>query len=357
MRILVTGASGFLGTGLSAALEAGGHEVVRLDSKNCDLTRPDSLDRYNDRRYHQIYHLAAWTQAGDFCLHHAGQQWIVNQQINTNLLAWWRRCQPQAKLIAMGTSCAYAPDRELTEENYLEGQPIESLFAYAMSKRMLHVGLLALRRQFGLSYLCLVPSTLYGPGYHTDGRQLHFIFDLIRKILAGKLLGAPVVLWGDGYQRRELVFRDDFVQIALRLAASVENDLVNVGAGEEFTIREFAQRICRQVDYPFDRIVFDAGRYVGARSKCLVTRKLRQYLPDLRLTPLAEGLDRTIRWFWSHRELLVRPDPQVASSSSSQSPGGPESLQGPLTLEPASPAGALDPGWPAPAVARSWGDS
>ena len=319
MRILVTGASGFLGTRLSTALEAGGHEVVRLDSRNCDLTRTDSLDRYHGRRYDQIYHLAAWTQAGDFCLHHAGQQWIINQQINTNVLAWWHRCQPQAKLIAMGTSCAYAPDRELVEENYLEGRPIESLFTYAMSKRMLYAGLLALRGQYGLSYLCLVPSTLYGPGYHTDGRQMHFIFDLVRKILAGKLLGVPVVLWGDGHQRRELVYVDDFVEITLRLAASAENDLVNVGAGEEFTIREFAQRICGLVDYPFERIVFDAGRYVGARSKCLVTRKLRQYLPDLRLTPLDQGLDRTIRWFWSHRELLIRPAPQTAAPQPSSS--------------------------------------
>lgn len=356
MHILVTGASGFLGTGLSAALEARGHEVVRLDSKNCDLTRADSLDRYNDRRYDQVYHLAAWTQAGDFCLHHAGQQWIVNQQINTNLLAWWHRCQPQAKLIAMGSSCAYAPDRELVEENYLEGRPIESLFAYAMSKRMLYVGLLALRRQFGLGYLCLVPSTLYGPGYHTDGRQMHFIFDLIRKILAGKLLGAPVVLWGDGYQRRELVYRDDFVEIALRLAASAENDLVNVGAGEEFTIREFAQRVCRQVDYPFDRIVFDAGRYVGARSKCLVTRKLRRYLPDLRLTPLDEGLERTIRWFRSHPQLLVRPDPPIGVRQPPQVPDAPESVQAPLAPQPAPPADAADRARPSPAFAPAWAD-
>jgi|GEM_PF-202501 len=305
MQILVTGASGFLGTGLCAALESAGHEVVRLNSTNCDLTQPDSLAPYNDRRYDQIYHLAAWTQAGDFCLRHPGQQWIVNQQINTSVLAWWRQFQPQAKLIAMGTSCAYAPDRELVEENYLEGQPIDSLFTYAMTKRMLYVGLLALRRQFGLRYLCLVPSTLYGPGYHTDGRQMHFVFDLVRKIISGKLSGAPVVLWGDGYQRRELVWRDDFVQIAVRLASSVDNELVNVGAGEEFTIREFARRICERVGYPFEKIAFDAGRYVGARTKCLATAKLRSLLPDLRLTPLAEGLDRTIDWFWSERDRLI----------------------------------------------------
>src|SRR5262249_14153961 len=183
MKILVTGATGFLGTRLCAHLASSGHTVERVSSRTADLTRADSLARFNDIRYDQIYHLAAWTQAGDFCLHHPGEQWILNQQINTNVLSWWSRLQPQAKLIAMGTSCAYAPDRELSEENYLEGLPIESLFTYAMTKRMLLVGLEALARQFNLRYLCLVPSTLYGPGYHTDGRQMHFIFDLIRKIL------------------------------------------------------------------------------------------------------------------------------------------------------------------------------
>ena len=135
------------------------------------------------------------------------------------MLAWWQDRQPQAKLICIGTSCAYCPGTELAEENYLDGLPIDSLFTYAMTKRMLYVGLLALQKQFGLKYLCLVPSTLYGPGYHTDGRQMHFIFDLIRKILRGKMHGEPVVLWGDGHQTRELVYVEDFVSLALRLAA------------------------------------------------------------------------------------------------------------------------------------------
>jgi GDP-L-fucose synthase len=166
-----------------------------------------------------------------------------------------------------------------------------------MTKRVLYVGLTSLHKQFGLKYLHLVPSTLYGPGYHVDGRQMHFIFDLIRKILAGKREGAPVVLWGDGWQKRELVYRDDFVDIMLRLNTLIENETVNIGAGREHTIREFAQLICDHVGYPFANIQFDTSRYTGAQSKCLVTEKLLGLLPDLRLTPLTQGLDRTIRWF------------------------------------------------------------
>ena len=181
MKIIVTGSSGFLGKVLCGYLESQGHELTKLNSRNCDLREPHSLKAYSSEKYEMLFHLAAWTQAGDFCLKHPGEQWIINQQINTNLLAWWVKDQPQAKLIFMGTSCAYAPESRLSEAEYMHGEPIDSLYTYAMTKRMLYQGARALSQQYGLRYLCAVPSTLYGSGYHTDGRQMHFIFDLIRK--------------------------------------------------------------------------------------------------------------------------------------------------------------------------------
>ncbi|MDP1835051.1 MAG: NAD-dependent epimerase/dehydratase family protein [Chlamydiales bacterium] len=297
MKILVTGATGFLGTVLCKQLEENGHIVTRLNSKNCDLTQTESLERFQSTAYDQIYHLAAWTQAGDFCLRHPGEQWMINQKINTNVLCWWQEKQPQAKMICMGTSCAYAPDAELKEENYLDGVPIDSLFTYAMTKRMLYCGLLALHKQFGLNYLYVIPSTLYGPGYHTDGRQMHFIFDLIRKILEAKQYNTRPTLWGDGYQKRELVYVDDFVKILVQLSESVSNNLVNIGAGEEYTIRTFAQKICEKVGFDFSNIDFDTSKYVGAKSKVLSTVYLNTLLPGVQMTPLEKGLENTIEWF------------------------------------------------------------
>lgn len=307
MKILVTGATGFLGQSLCRALAAQGNDVLGLGSRDADLTRYDALDDWREPRFEQIWHLAAWTQAGDFCLHHAGEQWLRNQQINTTMLGYWQRFQPAAKLIAMGTSCAYAPDRPLSEEEYLNGAPIDSLFTYAMTKRMLYVGLTALLRQFGMRYLCLVPSTLYGPGYHTDGRQMHFVFDLIRKILRGKLFDEPVVLWGDGEQQRELVYVDDFVRDAVWLSQSLDNELINVGAGEQHSIRAFAECIGHVVGYDAGRIAFDATRYTGARSKCLNVDKLRGMLPRWERLPLEAGIRRTVDWFLAERERLLTP--------------------------------------------------
>lgn len=300
MKILVTGASGFLGGFLCRTLKAQGHAVIEANSKNCNLTKDNALDVFNDHRFDQIFHLAVWTQAGDFCLRHPGDQWLLNQQINTNMLAWWKKCQPQAKMITMGTSCAYDPAFALSEDCYLKGLPIESLFAYGMTKRMLLCGLMSLNMQYGLDYLYLIPSTLYGPGYHTEGKQLHFIFDLITKIIKGHLCDEPVVLWGNGHQKRELVHVQDFVDTMVKLSVKEKNTIYNLGAGKEHSIREFAQEICDHVGYPFEKIEFDLTRYVGATSKVLINDKLMQIMPEYNPRSLKDGLRPTIDWFMQH---------------------------------------------------------
>lgn len=305
MKILVSGASGFMGSALCAKLQEQGHELTLLDSRNCDLTKQGALNCFNDKAFEQIYHLAAWTQPGDFCLYHPGEQWVINQHINTNVLDWWQKYQPHAKLISIGTSCAYDPTIEPTEENYLTGMPTESLFAYAMTKRMLYAGLLALHKQFDLRYLYLVPDTLYGPGYYAAGKQMHFIFDIIRKIMRGKIYGETVVLWGDGYQLRELVYLEDFIRVMLRLSTICDNEIINVACGQQFTIRHFAQFICEKLDYDFNSIKFDTSQYVGAKSKHLIPGKLKSIIPDAKFTPLPIGLNRTIEWFLEHKDSVI----------------------------------------------------
>ncbi|MDX2187707.1 MAG: NAD-dependent epimerase/dehydratase family protein [Opitutaceae bacterium] len=300
MRIFITGGGGFLGRHLIAGLRAQGHEVVAPSSKECDLTRDGCFAPWHGQGFDRIWHLAAWTQAGDFCLRHPGEQWVKNQQMNTHVLNWWAADQPQAKLISIGTSCAYSPEHPLREEHYHDGRPIESLYTYAMTKRMMQVGLVSLQKQFGLRHLTLVPSTLYGPGYHTDGRQLHFIFDLIRKILRGRKYGDPVVLWGDGYQKRELIHVSDFVKAALKLSDIAENEIVNIGCGYEHTIRDFAHLICRHTGYEEERIAYDTSKYVGARSKCLEIAKLMSLVPSFLPTPLERGLPAVIDWMEEH---------------------------------------------------------
>ncbi len=286
-----------MGHHLVKRLESDGHELICLNSKNCDLTKNDSINLFTDPELDRIYHLAAWTQAGDFCLKHPGEQWIINQKINSSIINFWFENQPNTKLITMGTSCSYDPNLPLKEENYLSGKPIDSLFTYAMTKRIMESGLRAINKQFGLSYLTVVPSTIYGPGYHSDGRQMHFIFDLIRKILIAKKTGKKVILWGNGYQKREIVYIDDFIDDLILLDKETENDIVNIGANEELSIRSFAKEICEIVDYDISLIEYDESRYVGAESKFLNTEKEKDIIGDLSRTSLKKGLEKTIRWF------------------------------------------------------------
>jgi len=296
MKIFVTGGNGFLGKHLVMQLKGAGHDVIAPTSAECDLARSESLGSYN-QSFDLIYHLAAFTQAGDWCLTHSGEQWLVNQKINTNVLHWWFEKHRYTKLVAMGTSCSYAPANDLIEEKYMDGEPIESLYTYAMTKRMLLQGLRALHKQYKMEYLYIVPSTLYGTGYHQDGRQMHFIFDLIRKILRGRDLEENVILWGDGHQRREIVHVEDFLQNLNSLLYFGETDVYNLGSGHDYTIREFAEMICQIINFDSKKIVYDESRYVGAKSKMLNVSKVKNVIPNFANRSLEIGLKEVVDWF------------------------------------------------------------
>ena len=130
---------------------------------------------------------------------------------------------------------------------------------------------------------------------------MHFIFDLIRKIIRGKEYGEKVELWGNGYQRREIVYVDDFIGMLLKLSAQTDNEIINIGAGEDYNIREFASKICEIVGFDFSSISFDTTKYVGAKSKCLNTNKLKAFLPDQKMSSLEDGLKKTIAWFYKDK--------------------------------------------------------
>src|SRR5438552_18934003 len=101
----------------------------------------------------------------------------------------------------------------------------------------------------------LVPSTLFGPKF--DPHDTHFIFDLIKKIMAGKTDDQPVALWGTGSQVRELIYIDDAIRLINLATDHCPNDLLNLGSGIGFSIRQYAEMICEIVGYDAAKIIYD----------------------------------------------------------------------------------------------------
>jgi GDP-L-fucose synthase len=297
-KALVTGATGFLGTHLCKRLEEESFEIYISNTKNANLNNIQNLYIYNQIKFDYIFHLAAVTKAGDYCLKHKGDQWLANQTINTNILSYWKKYQPQAKMICMGTSCSYAPNIFMTEDNYLLGEPDKGLYTYAMTKRMLLVGLQSLSEQYGLKWLYFIPSTLYGPGFKLDDN--HFIFDFIRNCYNAKHKGENFIIWGDGNQRRELIYVDDAVNAIVKLLEE-ENQVFNLGSGCDNSINEFAQLVCKLFDYDFSYVQHDLQKYVGVKQKKIDTLKTKQYLKkysdNLLKTSLDFGIKNSIKYF------------------------------------------------------------
>ena len=296
-KIFITGGNGFLGKFLVKYLKNKNYQVTSPSSKNCNLLNDDSLKKFK-KKFDYIFHLAAWTQAGDFCLKYPGEQWIKNQKINTNILTWWKDMQPQAKFIFIGTSCSYDVNGNFKEDTYLKGDPIESLYTYAYTKRMPLNGAKALQKQYKLKWLCVVPSTLYGPDYHNDGRQMHFIFDLIRKIILGKRKNYKVTLWGNGNQKREIIHVKDFIK-NMYLLKNVNNEIINIGSKKDYSIKSYAKMICNIVKYDYKKIVFDRNKYVGSKRKKLDINKIQKFIKDYKKNLISEekGLNEVIEWF------------------------------------------------------------
>jgi GDP-L-fucose synthase len=293
-KILLTGSRGFLGRHLIKKLKILGFTVYESNTSVANLLDYKNLEIYREINFDYIIHLAAKTKAGDYCLYHKGEQWIDNQTINTNILKFWKEYQSQSKMIAMGTSCSYSPNLPLSEQNYMLGEPEKGLYTYALTKRMLLNGLESINHQYGLKFNYLIPSTLYGPNFDID--DSHFIFDLIKKIILGKTENKEVVLWGDGLQRRELIYIDDAVDIIIK-SLNLENEVLNLGTGSDFSIKEYASKICKIVGYDENLIIYDTSKYVGVREKKLDIGKLTKTLDNLTFKDVDYGLEKTINFY------------------------------------------------------------
>jgi GDP-L-fucose synthase len=203
------------------------------------------------------------------------------------------------KLLYLGSSCIYPRHAEqpIREEELLSGQLEPTNEPYALAKIAGITQVRGYRRQFGAAYVSAMPTNLYGPGDNFDLETSHVLPALIRRFHEARRDNrAEVVLWGSGTPRREFLHVDDLARACTLLLREYDGeDPVNVGCGEDLTIRELAETVREVVGYT-GRIVFDPSRPDGTPRKLLDVSRLRA----LGFTPrigLAEGIRETYRWW------------------------------------------------------------
>jgi GDP-L-fucose synthase len=305
--ILVTGGTGFVGKHLQEELARRGTEFVVFSQSECDLT--DKLQTEvmfsKNRRADTILHLACFQAAGDFPAKNPGAQFLINNLIHLNVLEAWRKFMPQARLIGIGSSCAYSNEIDsLAEDNFMKGEIHGSVYAYAFTKRLLYTGIQAYNDQYNLNGSYLIPPTLFGEydDFHID--TAHVPGALIAKFARAVREGIPEVeIWGDGTQIREFLYAGNFVRALLDLLPDLNRELLNLSPGHGTSINELAAAIIDAAGYQ-GNLVHNLARYVGVHAKVLNTQRLQEkYQLHLKVN-LSDGIGRAVAWYMKNYEEL-----------------------------------------------------
>lgn len=298
--IVVTGGSGFLGGAVVSELERAGGRVIGLGSGDYDLRDRAAVDRMlSTTRPQAVIHLAAVVGGIGANRAQPGRFFYENALMGIQLL---EACRLAAvpKVVVAGTVCAYpkftpVPFREADLWN---GYPEETNAPYGLAKKMLLVQAQAYREEYGCNFVTLLPVNLYGPGDNFDLRTGHVIPAMIRRFLAARDASVEeVVLWGDGTATREFLYVEDAAR-AFRLALERYDgpEPVNVGAGQEISIRELAALVAELCGYE-GRVAWDPSAPNGQPRRRLDTRRAEELFGFTASTGLRDGLRRTIDGF------------------------------------------------------------
>jgi len=230
-----------------------------------------------------------------------GDLFYDNIMMGVQMMEAARRAQIE-KFVAVGTVCSYPCSTPLPfrEENIWDGYPEPTNAPYGLAKKMLLVMSKAYRQQHGFNSIVIIPTNLYGPGDNFDPRSSHVIPALIQKIDQAKRLGeAKITVWGDGSPTREFLYVEDAAKgLILACESYDKSDPVNIGSGEEVSIRDLVATISRLVGFS-GSVEWDTSRPNGQpRRRVDSTKALSEFDFEAEI-PLEVGLKRTVDWYES----------------------------------------------------------
>ncbi|MET8884985.1 GDP-L-fucose synthase family protein [Streptomyces rubiginosohelvolus] len=298
-RIFVAGHRGLVGSAVARRLADDGHEVLTRGRDLLDLRDAARTETYLKEVRPDAVVLAAAKVGGIMANSTYPVQFLEdNLRIQLSVIAGAHAAGAR-RLLFLGSSCIYprlAP-QPIREESLLTGELEPTNEAYALAKIAGIVQTQSYRRQYGASYISAMPTNLYGPGDNFDLETSHVLPALIRRFHEASRDGAPeVTLWGSGSPRREFLHVDDLAAACVTLLEAYDGDEpVNIGCGEDLTIRELAETV-RDVTGYEGRIAWDTAKPDGTPRKLLDVTRLNTlgFTPKV---PLRDGIARTYAWW------------------------------------------------------------
>ena len=296
-KIYVAGHNGMVGSAIVRLLKKEGFEnIITANHQELDLTEQADVRRFLANQKPDYVILAAAKVGGiGVNIAHPAEFLYKNLAIQNNVIHYSYESGVK-KLVFLGSSCIYPKDcpQPIKEEYFLSGKLEPTNEGYALAKI---VGLKMTEyynKQYGFSSVNLMPCNLYGPNDHFDSQTSHVLSALIKKFVDAKEAeSAEVVMWGTGNARREFMHTDDMAHAVLFMINHHKTqEFINIGWGEDISIKELADVIERKVNYN-GKIIWDHTKPDGMARKCLDVSKMRAlgFAPNIKLS---DGIDEMI---------------------------------------------------------------
>jgi len=303
-KIVVTGGAGFIGSAVVKALQLRGeYDIMVPRSRDYDLREKEHIVRlFNCMQPDAVIHLAGIVGGIGANRARPGTFFYDNAIMGIEMIEEARK-RNIGKFVCIGTICSYPKFTPVPfrEETLWDGYPEETNAPYGLAKRILLVQAQAYRAQYEFNAIYLLPVNTYGPRDNFNLHTAHVIPALIRKFSEARARGASsVTLWGDGSPTREFLYVTDAAEaIVLALENYDGAAPVNIGSGQEISIRDLAVMIAEMVGFR-GTINWDTSKPNGQLRRCLDTSRAKEHFGFQASTPLVEGLQKTIDWYVKH---------------------------------------------------------